>query len=58
MGYGKCGWVIVKGRETKDMGEECTVASHNFGQRYLCADCSENVPSVPGECRVKDALPL
>jgi hypothetical protein len=48
MGYGKCGWVMAKGKGTKDMTRCASFRPENLGQMYIHADCSENAPSVPG----------
>jgi len=48
MGYGKCGWVMAKGKETKEMRRWAPFGLEVSEQRSLRADCLENVPSVPG----------
>jgi hypothetical protein len=48
MGYGKRGWAMAKGKETKGMSWRASFCHGDSGQGSLRADCSENVPSVPG----------
>jgi hypothetical protein len=47
MGYGKCGWVMAKGKEIKEMRGWGRFRPRALGERSLCADRSENVRSVP-----------
>jgi hypothetical protein len=48
MGYGKCGRVMAKRKETKGMRRSALSRAEVLRQRNLRADCSENVLSVPG----------
>jgi hypothetical protein len=43
MGYEKCGRVIAKGKERKDMGEECAVASRPEGSGSDKGSCAQIV---------------
>jgi hypothetical protein len=52
MGCGKCGRVMAKDKETKDMRRCAPFRLEVSGQRSLRADCSESVPSVPGLPRI------
>jgi hypothetical protein len=41
MGYGKCGWVMAKGKEIKEMRRWVPVRPELSGQMSLRADCWE-----------------
>jgi hypothetical protein len=46
MGFGKCGWVIAKGKQTKGMRKCASFRAEVSGERSLRGDHSESVLSV------------
>jgi hypothetical protein len=61
MGCGKRGWVIAKGKETKDMREECTVASRPEGsgsEEGSCAQIVWRTSRLASDCPSPEKSPL